>query len=137
MLQQVEEDLEHWRAKGPVGKLHNIAKFIRASLQRTEAFEAHAREQEEAEVYKLAEESTVELEIIQDNSTRWNSTYMMIERALLKQSELNSFIKELGLEAVASKKAPTADVLISDDWKVLRRIRHVLEPIYHMTMRTQ
>jgi hypothetical protein len=137
LLQQVEEDLEHWRAKGPVGKLHNIVKFIRASPQRTEAFKAHAREQEEAKGYKLAEESTAELEVIQNNSTRWNSTYMMIERALLKQSELNSFIQELGLEADASKRAPTADVLTSDDWKVLREIRHVLEPIYHMTMRTQ
>ncbi|KFA45491.1 hypothetical protein S40293_10281 [Stachybotrys chartarum IBT 40293] len=37
LLQQVEEDLEHWRAKGPVGKLHNIVKFIRASPQRTKA----------------------------------------------------------------------------------------------------
>ncbi|KAJ0128213.1 Uncharacterized protein HZ326_28690 [Fusarium oxysporum f. sp. albedinis] len=46
MLERVEEDLEHWRAKGPVGKLHNIVKFIRASPQRTGAFKAHAREQE-------------------------------------------------------------------------------------------
>ncbi|CAG1973160.1 unnamed protein product [Fusarium graminearum] len=64
MLERVEEDLEHWRAKGPVGKLHNIVKFIWASPQRTEAFKAHAREQEEADIYKLAEESTAELEVI-------------------------------------------------------------------------
>jgi hypothetical protein len=115
MLERVEEDLEHWRAKGPVGKLHNIVKFIRASPQRTEAFKAHAREQEEADVYKLAEESTAELEVIQNNATRWNSTYMMIERALTKQSELNGFIQELGLEADASRRVPTADILTSDD----------------------
>ncbi|KAF6528032.1 hypothetical protein HZS61_008334 [Fusarium oxysporum f. sp. conglutinans] len=137
MLERVEEDLEHWRAKGPVGKLHNIVKFIRASPQRTEAFKAHAREQEEADIYKLAEESTAELEVIQNNATRWNSTYMMIERALLKQSELNSFIQELGLEADASRRVPTADILTSDDWKVLREVSHILEPIYNMTMRTQ
>ncbi|KAI8650877.1 Dimer-Tnp-hAT domain-containing protein [Fusarium keratoplasticum] len=120
MLERVEEDLEHWRAKGPVGKLHNIVRFIRASPQRTEAFKAHAKEQEEADIYKLAEESTAELEVIQNNATRWNSTYMMIERALIKQSELNSFIQELGLEADASRRVPTADILTSDDWKVLR-----------------
>ncbi|KAF6524788.1 hypothetical protein HZS61_010583 [Fusarium oxysporum f. sp. conglutinans] len=120
MLERVEEDLEHWRAKGPVGKLHNIVKFIRASPQRTETFKAHARDQEEVDIYKLAEESTAELEVIQNNATRWNSTYMMIERALVKQSELNSFIQELGLEADASKRVPTADILTSDDWKVLR-----------------
>jgi hypothetical protein len=50
--------------------LCNIVKFIQASPQRTEIFEAHAREQEEAEVYKLAEELTTELEVIQNNSTR-------------------------------------------------------------------
>jgi hypothetical protein len=137
MLERVEEDLEHWRAKGPVGKLHNIVKFIRASPQRTEAFKTHAREQEEIDSYKLAEESTAELEVIQNNDTRWNSTYMMIERALVKQSELNSFIQELGLEADASKRVPTADVLTSDDWKVLREVSHILEPVYNMTMRTQ
>ncbi|KAK7583401.1 hypothetical protein V3481_012690 [Fusarium oxysporum f. sp. vasinfectum] len=137
MLERVEEDLEHWRAKGPVGKLHNIVKFIRASPQRTEAFKAHAREQEEVDTYKLAEESTAELEVIQNNATRWNSTYMMIERALVKQSELNSFIQELGLEADASKRVPTADILTSDDWKVLREVSHILEPVYNMTMRTQ
>jgi hypothetical protein len=137
MLERVEEDLEHWRAKGPVGKLHNIVEFIRASPQRTEAFKAHAREQEEADIYKLTEESTAELEVIQNNATRWNSTYMMIERALIKQSELNSFIQELGLEADASRRVPTADILTSDDWKVLREVSHILEPIYNMTMRTQ
>ncbi|KAH7465133.1 hypothetical protein FOMA001_g16915 [Fusarium oxysporum f. sp. matthiolae] len=137
MLERVEEDLEHWRAKGPVGKLHNIVKFIRASPQRTEAFKAHAREQEEADIYKLAEESTAELEVIQNNATRWNSTYMMIERALIKKSELNSFIQDLGLEADASKRVPAADILTSDDWKVLREVSHILEPIYNMTMRTQ
>jgi hypothetical protein len=137
MLERVEEDLEHWRAKGPVRKLHNIVKFIRASPQRTEAFKAHAREQEEVDTYKLAEESTAELEVIQNNATRWNSTYMMIERALVKQSELNSFIQELGLEADASKRVPTADSLTSDDWKVLREVSHILEPVYNMTMRTQ
>ncbi|KAJ3454761.1 hypothetical protein MRS44_013361 [Fusarium solani] len=120
MLERVEEDLEHRRAKGPVGKLHNIVRFIRASPQRTEAFKAHAREQEEADIYKLAEESTAELEVIQNNATRWNSTYMMIERALIKQSGLNSFIQELGLEADASRRVPTANILTSDDWKVLR-----------------
>jgi hypothetical protein len=137
MLERVEEDLEHWRAKGPVGKLHNIVKFIRASPQRTEAFKAHAREQEEVDTYKLAKESTAELEVIQNNATRWNSTYMMIKRALVKQSELNSFIQELGLEADASKRVPTADILTSDDWKVLREVSHILEPVYNMTMRTQ
>ncbi|RKK62642.1 hypothetical protein BFJ69_g17003 [Fusarium oxysporum] len=33
-----EQDLAHWRTKGPIGKLHNIVKFIRSSPQRSEQF---------------------------------------------------------------------------------------------------
>jgi hypothetical protein len=46
---------------------------------------------------------------------RWNFTYKMTERALIKQSELNSLIQQLGLEADAPTRAPTADILTSDD----------------------
>ncbi|KAL3955841.1 hypothetical protein ACCO45_009860 [Purpureocillium lilacinum] len=68
-----EQDLSHWRAKGPIGKLHNIVKFIRSSPQRSEHFKRIAQ-QEEYEEYRLCEESTAELEVILNNETRWNST---------------------------------------------------------------
>ncbi|KAF5512335.1 hypothetical protein CGCA056_v011823 [Colletotrichum aenigma] len=38
LLQQDEADLKHWRKAGPIGKLHNIVNFIRASPQRTQRF---------------------------------------------------------------------------------------------------
>jgi hAT family C-terminal dimerisation region len=137
LLSQHEKDLAHWRSKGPIGKLHNVVKFIRASPQRREAFKKHAREHEAADIYKLSEESTAELELQQDNATRWNSTYLMIERAWKKQSELNSYLMSLALEQDSSKRVPVADRLTPDDWKVLGEIQHLLEPIYKLTMRTQ
>ncbi|KAJ0126589.1 Protein FAR-RED IMPAIRED RESPONSE 1 [Fusarium oxysporum f. sp. albedinis] len=39
-----EQDLRHWRSKGPIGKLHNIVKFIRSSPQRSEYFKRIAHE---------------------------------------------------------------------------------------------
>uniref|UniRef100_A0A0D2YDN2 HAT C-terminal dimerisation domain-containing protein n=1 Tax=Fusarium oxysporum (strain Fo5176) TaxID=660025 RepID=A0A0D2YDN2_FUSOF len=42
-----EQDLRHWRSKGPIGKLHNIVKFIRSSPQRSEYFKRIAHEQED------------------------------------------------------------------------------------------
>ncbi|KAH7460200.1 hypothetical protein FOMA001_g19634 [Fusarium oxysporum f. sp. matthiolae] len=41
----VEQDLDHWRTKGPIGKLRNIVKFIRSSPQRSEqtAMDAYGR----------------------------------------------------------------------------------------------
>lgn len=38
LLSRQEEGLRHWRKKGPVGKLHNIVKYIISSPQRSELF---------------------------------------------------------------------------------------------------
>jgi hypothetical protein len=122
MLEGVKEDLECWQAKGPVGKLHNIVRFIGASPQRTEAFKAHAREQEEVNIYKVVEESTAELEVIQNSVTRWSSTYIMIGGALIKQSELNRFIRKLGLEGDVSRRIPAADILTSMTGRFLGKL---------------
>jgi hypothetical protein len=42
----IKQDLDHWRTKGPIGKLRNIVKFIRSSPQRSEQFKRIAREQD-------------------------------------------------------------------------------------------
>ncbi|KAJ0136169.1 Uncharacterized protein HZ326_20826 [Fusarium oxysporum f. sp. albedinis] len=109
----IEQDLDHWRTKGLIGKLCNIVKFIRSSPQRSEQFKRIAREQD-YEGYRLCEESTAELEVVMNNETRWNSTYMMIERALRKQTDIRA-----------------------EDWRVLGEVNEVLKPIYLQTMRTQ
>ena len=54
LLGRHEEDLRHWRKKRPVGKLHNVAKFIRSSPQRCELFKKIARENDEAQGFLLA-----------------------------------------------------------------------------------
>ncbi|KAH7472043.1 hypothetical protein FOMA001_g13021 [Fusarium oxysporum f. sp. matthiolae] len=113
-----EQDLRHWRSKGPIGKLHNIVKFIRSSPQRSEYFKRIAHEQED-EGYHLCEESTAELEVILNNETRWNSTYMMIERALRKQTDIRAYIFALEGEKDEEKRIPADDILSNEDWRVL------------------
>lgn len=131
-----EHDLGHWREKGPIGKLHNVVKFIRSSPQRSEHFKRIAQE-EEYEEYRLCEESTAELEVILNNETRWNSTYMMIERALKKQTDIRAFIFALEGEQDEAKRIPAADILSNEDWRVLGEVNAILKPIYLQTMRTQ
>lgn len=131
-----EQDLGHWRAKGPIGKLHNIVKFIRSSPQRSEHFKRIAQE-EEYEEYRLCEESTAELEVILNNETRWNSTYMMIERAIRKRTDIRAFIFALEGEQDEAKRIPAADILSNEDWRVLGEVNAILKPIYLQTMRTQ
>ena len=133
LLSRQEEDLRHWRKKGPVGKLHNIVKFIRSSPQRSELFKRVARENDEAQGFRLAFESTAELEVMMDNNTRWNSTYLMIARALVKQNDLRAFLVHPDVEG----SLPQEDVLSADDWRLLGEVNHILEPLYLQTMRTQ
>ncbi|KAF4341642.1 transposase [Fusarium beomiforme] len=62
----IEQGLDHWRTKGPIGKLRNVVKFIRSSPQRSEQFKRIAREQD-YEGYRLCEESRAELEVVMNN----------------------------------------------------------------------
>jgi hypothetical protein len=126
----------YWRQRGPIGKLHNIVKFVRASPQRSERFKAISKEAE-AEDYKLYETSTAELELIQNNDTRWNSTYLMIKRALQKQADINSFIFSLESDTDEQNTLPAEDRLSHDDWRMLAEIMQLLQPIYFQTTRAQ
>jgi hypothetical protein len=144
LLGEHDRALQHWRRKGPIGKLHNIVKFIRASPQRIEAFRKAAREEDAAsaasdgsEDFVLERESLVELELKQNNATRWNSTYLMIKRAWKKRAHITAYLMALELDGSAAARIPSEDQLSTEDWRLLGEIQHILEPIYDMTMRTQ
>jgi hypothetical protein len=63
-----KQQIREWRKWGPLGKLHNIVVWTAGSSQREEAFK------------QLLEAKG--LGLVRDNSTRWNSWYVMLERAL-------------------------------------------------------
>ncbi|RKK90542.1 hypothetical protein BFJ68_g16425 [Fusarium oxysporum] len=113
----IEQDLDHWRTKGPI-------------------VQANTREQD-YEGYRLCEESTAELEVVMNNETRWNSTYMMIERALRKQTDIRAFLFAIQEEENEARRIPADDILSSEDWRVLGEVNEILKPIYLQTMRTQ
>ncbi|KAJ0130419.1 Uncharacterized protein HZ326_26486 [Fusarium oxysporum f. sp. albedinis] len=85
----------------------------------------------------LAEESTAELEVVMNNETRWNSTYMMIERALRKQTDITAFLFAIQEEENEARRIPADDILSSEDWRVLGEVNEILKLIYLQTMRTQ
>ncbi|KAL3584733.1 hypothetical protein FPOAC2_14514 [Fusarium poae] len=72
-----------------------------------------------------------------NNETRWNSTYMMIERALRKQTDIRAFIFATQEEEDGARRIPAEDILSSEDWRVLGEVNEILKPIYLQTMRTQ
>jgi hypothetical protein len=95
---QVEErELRLWRKRGAVGKLHNIVRFVRASPQRRELMKSLACDQNDEDGYQLFEEerAAIDLELMQNNETRWNSTFLMIQRAIRKREHIDHFIAYL------------------------------------------
>ena len=132
--------LNHRRRKGPVGKLHNVIKYIRKTPQRVAAFQRIALEDfnnEDPDNFTLGRLSDIELSLRQNNETRWNSTYLMIERALRKESHIKIYLDSIEFRGPASGRLPAEDHLSPDDWRMLHQIEYALEPIYRLTMWAQ
>jgi len=135
----LDDELQLWRQKGPIGKLHNIVKWVRSSPQRSEYFQSvvHEAVDEDDRSFLLYEQSTYELQLITNNETRWNSTYLMINRALSKHHDISTFLSKNADEADPQKRIPEADCLDAEDWRLLAELKEMLEPLYKQTMRTQ
>ncbi|KAI8412306.1 hypothetical protein FOFC_08936 [Fusarium oxysporum] len=61
------------------------------------------------------------LEVVMNNGTRWNSTYMMIKRALRKQTNIRAFLFAIQEEENEARRIPVDDILSSEDWRVLAK----------------
>jgi hypothetical protein len=136
-MDRIDDDLRHWRKRGPVGKLHNIVRWVRSSPQRSGFFKSTIKEADDGSGISLSEQSTLELQLLLNNETRWNSTFLMIQRALRKQSDIQTFLARNLDEIDPQRRIPIEDHLDMEDWRLLTELKEVLEPLYHQTMRTQ
>ena len=68
--------------------------------------------------------------VILDNSTRWNSTFESLKRALSLRKRIESFCFEY--RADISK-----DILSNEEWSHLEEIVEGLEPFYEVTLRLE
>jgi uncharacterized protein with ATP-grasp and redox domains len=73
----------------------------------------------------------------QDNATRWNSVYAIIDKAIKKKKDIQTFVLRLSLEKERYKQVNTEDHLSTEDWRVLAEILSHLKPFHEMTMRLQ
>jgi len=78
-----------WRQRGELGKLHNLVIHVIASDKRTVVFE---QLQVEANVGKASKRIW---KLVIDGGIRWNSTYVMIRRALELKEALNIYALKL------------------------------------------
>ena len=105
-----DQQIQQWRKIGPLGKLHNVIIHIMASPQRVQKFKSLSGG----------------LLPIRDNSTRWNSWYLMIDRAVSK-------IKSAIQLYIADDESLASDTLSSDDWRLLISIQKILKNFYDAT----
>jgi hypothetical protein len=155
----VEElELQQWRKKGPIGKLHNLIKYITHSSNRRDAFHEIQRLQPRP-LQSQSERAKESYDLIKDNQTRWNSWYDAAERALLLRQSIDDFVdQELDqynmqmavFNSRASQTRPQRarakepkkpsifnDRLTPEDWGIIAQYVEVLRPCKIATMRLQ
>ncbi|CCG85092.1 protein of unknown function [Taphrina deformans PYCC 5710] len=93
-------------------RVRSFVKYICSSPRREASFE-------DARLY-VAQKPV--LKLIKDVTTRWNSTYYMVERILRLQDQVKVYI-------VRTKEVPHDVRLTSDDWVILDLLCKVLQPL--------
>jgi hypothetical protein len=154
LVEQLE--LQHWRRSGPIGKLHNLIKYITHSSNRRERFHEIQRDQPQPlqnQDYRAKES----YDLIKDNRTRWNSWYDAAERALALKQSIDDFVdqeleeytlqiamfKSRGARSTArggtEPKKPSIfdDRLTPEDWSIIAQYTQVLKPLKLATMLLQ
>jgi hypothetical protein len=158
----MEVELATWRKKGPIGRLHNLIRYICASEQRRAKFlEVQQKQAAAMRSDRLLAKDAYDLK--HDNLTRWNSWYDAAERALdlrnaideLVEHELEDYYQKLARFNVRSAsqstsqstsqsmsqppKAPTLllDRLHNNDWHVIASYVKLMKPLKDATMKLQ
>ncbi|KAA8620563.1 Dimer-Tnp-hAT domain-containing protein [Pyrenophora tritici-repentis] len=115
---------ELWKKFGCLGRLHNLVRYIRLTPQRREEF---------ATIIIGGDLSQFDgLELIQNNSTRWNSWFYSITRALNVRERLELFsarhVPGKGSVGIANFK------LDGQHWFELEKIELALKDFYAATL---
>jgi hypothetical protein len=110
-----------WQLCGPIGKLHYTVVFILRAPQRRQAFK---RGSDECEATDLVPK--------RDNSTRWNSIYNMIKRAIKLRSQINLFCSYTYKDDFKTEMQ-----LNDDDWYILLHLAAALVHFENATMALQ
>ncbi|KAK9443882.1 transposase-like protein [Metarhizium brunneum] len=106
-------DAAGWRRVGPLGKLHNIAVFIRNSTIHNDAWDDVA-----GKALGL------------DNITRWNSWFKLLDAAIRQEGSMSIFLNQFHREL-------EDDFLTHDDWQILKMTHEFLQPFHQATMEQQ
>ncbi|KAK2926510.1 HAT, C-terminal dimerization domain [Fusarium oxysporum f. sp. vasinfectum] len=150
-LPRIEDEVQLWRSKGPIGKLHNIIHWVQRSGQRIEKL--HKLQSIENTALSLEDKTTYD--VITDNATRWNSSEAMMERGYLLRNALDSLVQaevtewnqyvtrrtQNGIKPMPkkSRKKPAIvdDKMTAEDWSIIAEYLAILKPLKIATKRLE
>jgi hypothetical protein len=75
--------------------------------------------------YQLFEDvrAAIDLKLMQNNETKWNLTFLMIQRAIRKREQIDHFITYLDTKAAEPRqRVPVRDHLSQQDWLLLAEV---------------
>lgn len=126
------EQFKLWRKRGPIGKVHNIVKYINRSEQRRQDFES-------LQATTAGTDKTFYYKLLQDGGIRWNSTYDMITRALKLRDALDLYLFRWQMPPKDGncQYDLSQDKLSAADWHELTRFQALLRPFKDMTKRLE
>jgi hypothetical protein len=121
-MDSVEEDtVNNDLYSGALKKLHAIVRHIRITPQRRYLFYSDQA---------ATLESCPDFMVVADNATRWNSTYKMVERALVLRERLDGYVRLVDEELEDSR-------LSEEDWTELSQLATLLAPFEKITHTAQ
>ena len=120
--------LKAQRTKGPIRKLYNTVIYIKYNSSRRSLFESKQRNAYTSNSSKdlLAEQI---YRVVINGGIRWNSTYLMIERAIKLKDAIYLYQDDLNTDC------NTADYLTTKDQRQLANLKALLAPIYKCSLR--
>jgi hypothetical protein len=148
---EIQDEVQLWRSKGPIGKLHNIIHWVQRSGQRIEKL--HKLQSIENTALSLEDKTTYD--VITDNATRWNSSEAMMERGYLLRNALDSLVQaevtewnqyvarrtQNGIKPMPkkSRKKPAFvdDKMTAEDWAIIAEYLAILKPLKIATKRLE
>lgn len=86
---EIQDDVRLWRAKGPIGKLHNTIHWVQRSGQRVEKL----HKLQSMENIALGMDDHTTYDVVTDDATRWNSSEVMMDREYLLRNALDFLIR--------------------------------------------
>lgn len=122
-----------WLRKGPVGKLHNLVTHVKGSNARIGVFEGKQLQANLTRERERDDETSSQrlLRLVNNGGIRWNSTYLMIERAIHLRDALTLYQIDEG------ESMNKEDLLEREDWDELNNLRDLLAPIHEVSMHVQ